>query len=183
MTMPTLPTNDVELGNRLSEYPGKKRYIWVAVIVVALVIALFGGVGPLEFDSYLRLLFGVVAIAGAGRFFYEITARADVFEYGFRVSTLFRTIDVRWKDIANISHQVRKSYLYGLIPMPGTQSNIFTITLANRETVVIHSLTITNAEQLIETIARMWAQSKQPIQATQATQATQSTSSGEVSAS
>lgn len=156
--MPRTTSGYTQLGAQIGDFPGSTWRIAALIIgVIALLIALTGSIGDIEFDNGYRIIFVVLAIACAVQFYYGYGAHAQLFERGFIISRAGKTVSGRWEDIARFTHEIKRSYYFGFIPEPW-KSHTVTLTKSNGERVRICSTYFRNTQQLADTINQKWRQ-------------------------
>lgn len=144
-----------QLGALIHDYPGSyTRLIWI-VLVEAL--AAYGVVASLVQASFGGLLVWLAVGAGAYAFFYSTQrgAHAQIFEHGFVITRGGKTTSVRWEDIANVEHWVKRTKMYFVMTI--SKSHSYIIALQSGERVKV-SWWFRNEAQLGSAIERMWAQ-------------------------
>lgn len=145
-----------QFGALIGDYPGSANPILYAVVAaICLLIALTGSAIIFEFDNGYRVIFAVAGITALVVAYLGRGAHAQLFERGFVITRAGKTTSARWEDIANVQLLVTRQYAYGFIPLAG-KGHIITITLTNGERVRVLGSHFRNAEQLGQTVQRMW---------------------------
>lgn len=159
MTMPTPSYNTSQYGALIGDYPRSNQlYLAIGAGIVALLIALMGGA---TFDTTSRIFLGALGGVLLVRAYLDFGSRVQLFERGFIITgRMGKITSGRWEDIASVSSQQRQTYLFSLIPIPGTVKTEYTLAMLNGEKVTLYNANYANAEQLGATIAQLWTQAK-----------------------
>lgn len=157
MTMPTPSYNTSQYGALTGDYPRSNQiYLAIGAGIVALLIALMGGA---TFSSTSRLLIAALGGVLLVRAYLDFGSHVQLFERGFIITgRLGKITSGRWEDIASVTSQNRQTYLFSLIPIPGTVKTEYSLTMLNGEKVAIYHANYTNADQIGALIAQKWTQ-------------------------
>lgn len=147
-------------GALIGDHPGSsKRYLVIVVGVITLLMGISGYAFGGQWDTSSRWLLAFFGIVCFAAFYLRYRgAHAQLFERGFAISRAGKETSGGWEDIAKITRQAKRWYLFGFIPIPGTVSHDYTVYLRNGDNVAISGDYFSDMGQMIDTIQQRWRQ-------------------------
>lgn len=127
-------------------------FIWLLFVNVAITV------GDIEWDFNLWIhVILLVSLLWSGFAFYVHRGLSYVlYERGFTCTLMSNTETVRWSDIKRVDIVVTQERLFGSVPMPGSKTQTFKITLKSRKVIEFAGNSLLGAHELGEEITRQW---------------------------
>jgi hypothetical protein len=127
-------------------------FVWLLFVNVAIPV----GNIELGFNVWIHVVLLVCIFYSAFGFYVHRGLSYVLYERGFTRTLLSKTETVRWSDIKRIDIEVTQERLFGPVPMPGSKTKTYKITLNTRKVIEFAGNSLRGARELGEEITRQW---------------------------
>lgn len=146
------PTNGQLASEAIFAFVCLLLFVWLLFVNVAITV----GDIEWEFNIWIHVILLVCLLWSGFAFYVHRGLSYVLYERGFTRTLLSDTVTVWWSDIKRVDIVVTQERLFGPVPMPGSKTQTFKITLKTRKVIEFAANSLRGARELGEEITRQW---------------------------